>query len=554
MKFIRNITLFFSLLFGVAANAQSNYISNVWVADNGDGTYKNPIINADYSDPDICRVGDDYYITASSFNCVPGIPILHSKDLVNWKIINYALKNLDPDEFYSKPQHGKGVWAPCIRFHNGEFYIYWGDPDFGVYMIKTKDVTADWEKPILVKSGKGIIDPTPLWDEDGKVYLANAWAGSRAGINSVITVSEMNAEGTKTIGNPVLVFDGNDGLNHTIEGPKFYKSNGYYYILAPAGGVEGGWQLALRSKNVYGPYESKRVMAQGKTNIIGPHQGGWVETQTGESWFVNFQDKGVYGRVIHLQPLKWVKDWPVIGVDKNGDGCGEPVLSYKKPNVGKTYPIETPVESDEFSTRNIGLQWEWHANYKDVYGFPSDAGYMRLYANSVSENFVNFWEVPNLFLQKFPTEEFTATTKLTFTAKENGDRAGIIIMGWNYSHLSLVKQGEKVVLEQAVCIDAENKNPEKVTRLAEFDFDKVYKVGSFNYIKDIYFRVQVKRGGKCTFSYSFENDKFSPAGEMFTAKQGKWIGAKVGLFAAKPYNFKMRAWVDVDWFHIEKNN
>lgn len=542
------------MLFGVAANAQSNYISNVWVADNGDGTYKNPIINADYSDPDICRVGDDYYITASSFNCVPGIPILHSKDLVNWKIINYALKNLDPDEFYSKPQHGKGVWAPCIRFHNGEFYIYWGDPDFGVYMIKTKDVTADWEKPILVKSGKGIIDPTPLWDEDGKVYLANAWAGSRAGINSVITVSEMNAEGTKTIGNPVLVFDGNDGLNHTIEGPKFYKSNGYYYILAPAGGVEGGWQLALRSKNVYGPYESKRVMAQGKTNINGPHQGGWVETQTGESWFVNFQDKGVYGRVIHLQPLKWVKDWPVIGVDKNGDGCGEPVLSYKKPNVGKTYPIETPVESDEFSTRNIGLQWEWHANYKDVYGFPSDAGYMRLYANSVSENFVNFWEVPNLFLQKFPTEEFTATTKLTFTAKENGDRAGIIIMGWNYSHLSLVKQGEKVVLEQAVCIDAENKNPEKVTRLAEFDFDKVYKVGSFNYIKDIYFRVQVKRGGKCTFSYSFENDKFSPAGEMFTAKQGKWIGAKVGLFAAKPYNFKMRAWVDVDWFHIEKNN
>ena len=554
MKFTKNTTLFFFLLFGTVINAQNNYLSSVWVADNGDGTYKNPIINADYSDPDICRVGDDYYMTASSFNCVPGIPILHSKDLVNWKIINYALKNLEPDEFYSKPQHGKGVWAPCIRFHNGEFYIYWGDPDFGVYMIKTKNAIADWEKPILVKSGKGIIDPTPLWDEDGKVYLANAWAGSRAGINSVITVSEMNAEGTKTIGNTVLVFDGNDGVNHTIEGPKFYKRNGYYYILAPAGGVEGGWQLALRSKKVYGPYECKRVMAQGKTNINGPHQGGWVETQTGESWFVNFQDKGVYGRVIHLQPLKWVKDWPVIGVDKNGDGCGEPVLSYKKPNVGKTYPIETPAESDEFFSRNLGLQWEWHANYKDVYGFPSDAGYLRLYANPVSENFVNFWEVPNLFLQKFPAEEFTATTKLTFTAKENGDRAGIIIMGWNYSHLSLVKQGEKVVLEQAICVDAENKNPEKVTRLGEFDFDKVYKVGSFNYIKDIYFRVQVKSGGKCSFSYSFDNKFFTLVGNEFTARQGKWIGAKVGLFAVKPYNLSMKGWVDVDWFHIEKNN
>ena len=553
MNKVRLILLFVLLFFCLENYAQNNYISTVWVADNGDGTYKNPIINADYSDPDICRVCDDYYMIASSFNCVPGIPILHSKDLVNWRIVNYVLKSLEPDEFYSKAQHGRGVWAPCIRFHKGEFYIYWGDPDFGVYLIKTKDVTADWEKPVLVKSGKGIIDPTPLWDEDGKVYLANAWAGSRAGINSVITVSEMNAEGTKTIGNPILVFDGNDGVNHTIEGPKFYKRNGYYYILAPAGGVEGGWQLALRSKNVYGPYEPKIVMAQGRANINGPHQGGWVETQTGESWFINFQDKGVYGRVIHLQPLKWMKDWPVIGVDKNGDGCGEPVLSYKKPNVGKTYPIETPAESDEFSTRNIGLQWEWHANYKDVYGFPSDAGYMRLYANPVSESFVNFWEVPNLFLQKFPTEEFTATTKLTFTAKENGDRAGIIIMGWNYSHLSLVKQGEKVVLEQAVCVDAENKNPEKVTRLDEFDFDKVYKVGSFNYIKDIYFRVQVKPGGKCSFLYSLDNKVFTLVGNEFTARQGKWIGAKVGLFAVKPYNSGNRGWVDVDWFRISKN-
>jgi beta-xylosidase len=293
-------------------------------------------------------------------------------------------------------------------------------------------------------------------------------------------------------------------------------------------------------------------MAQGKTNINGPHQGAWVETNTGESWFVHFQDKAMYGRVIHLQPMKWVNDWPVIGVDKDGDGCGAPVLKYKKPNVGKSYPIETPAESDEFSIRNIGLQWEWHANYKDVYGFPTDAGYIRLYANPVGENFVNFWEVPNLFLQKFPAEEFTATTKLTFTAKENGDRGGIIVMGWNYSHLSLVKQGEKVILEQAVCLDAEQKNPEKVTKHAEFDFDKIYKVGSFNYLKDIYFRVQVKQGGKCSFYYSVDNKKFIAVGEEFSARQGKWIGAKVGLFAVKPYNSGNRGWIDVDWFRITK--
>ncbi len=525
-------------------------MSQVWVPDNGNGTYNNPIINADYSDPDVCAVEDDFYMTASSFNCIPGLPILHSKDLVNWKIISYALTNQGPDEFFSQPQHGKGVWAPCIRFHKGEFYIYWGDPDFGIYVVKTKDITGKWEEPVMVKAGKGLIDPTPLWDEDGKVYLANAWAGSRSGINSVITVSEMNDEGTKVIGNPVLVYDGNDGVNHTVEGPKLYKRNDYYYILAPAGGVEQGWQLALRSKKIYGPYESKIVMSQGKTNINGPHQGAWVETKSGESWFVHFQDKSIYGRVIHLNPMKWMNDWPVIGEDKDGDGCGEPLMKYKKPNVGKTYPIENPVESDEFSTKNIGLQWEWHANYKDVYGFTTDAGYLRLFANPVSENFVNFWEVPNLLMQKFPAEEFTATTKLTFTAKTDGDRAGIIVMGWNYSYLSLAKQGDKVVIEQAVCIDAEQKNHETLTKLGEFDFDKVYKVGSPNYIKNIYFRVKVRKAGKCSFSYSFDNKKFIEVGQQFTARQGKWIGAKVGLFAVKPHNSGNRGWVDVDWFRV----
>ena len=166
--------------------------------------------------------------------------------------------------------------------------------------IKTRDPKGSWSKPVLVKAGKGMIDPTPLWDEDGKVYLIHAYAGSRSGVNSILVICELNAEGTEVISDPVMVFDGNDGKNHTVEGPKLYKRNGYYYIFAPAGGVATGWQLVLRSKNIYGPYESKIVMAQGKTTINGPHQGGWVDTNTGESWFVHFQDQGAYGRVIHL--------------------------------------------------------------------------------------------------------------------------------------------------------------------------------------------------------------------------------------------------------------
>jgi beta-xylosidase len=190
--------------------------------DNGDGTYTNPIIHADYSDPDAIRVGDDYYLVASSFNCIPGLPILHSKDLVNWTLINHALKRQQPFDFHDKAQHGGGVWAPAIRYYKGEFYIFYPDPDFGIYMVKSKDIKGNFSEPILVQSGKGLIDPCPLWDDNGKAYLAYAYAGSRAGIKSILVVREMNTEGSKLIGDAVLIFDGHDG-NSTVEGPKFLR-------------------------------------------------------------------------------------------------------------------------------------------------------------------------------------------------------------------------------------------------------------------------------------------------------------------------------------------
>ena len=343
-----------------------------------------------------------------------------------------------------------------------------------------------------------------------------------------------------------------DGKNHTVEGPKLYKRNGYYYIFAPAGGVATGWQLVLRSKNIYGPYESKIVMAQGKTNINGPHQGGWVDTNTGESWFVHFQDKGAYGRVIHLNPMTWVNDWPVIGVDKDEDGCGEPVTTYKKPNVGKTYPIATPPESDEFNTRHLGLQWQWHANKKDTYGFTTDLGYIRLYAGSLSKEFVNFWEVPNLLMQKFPAEEFTATTKLTFTAKQDGEQTGIIVMGWDYSYLSIRKEGDQFILQQAVCKDAEQQNPEQIKELANIPVEHLKMPGvADNEWQTVYLQVKVRKGAVCTFAYSLDGKQYMTVGEPFTARQGKWIGAKVGVFCVTP-NEGNRGWADVDWFRMTK--
>lgn len=547
--------LFFILSLSVCSlfhPAMAQYRSEVWVSDEGNGMYRNPVLHADYSDPDVCAVGEDYFLTASSFNCTPGLPILHSKDLVNWKIVNYALKKVEPVEYYNEARHGKGVWAPSIRFHEGMYYIYWGDPDFGIFMVKTRDPYGEWDKPVLVKAGKGMIDPCPLWDDDGRVYLAHAWAGSRAKFNSVLTVCELNKEGTKVISDPVLVFDGNDGVNHTIEGAKFYKRNGFYYLFAPAGGVVSGWQLVMRSKDVYGPYEARIVMAQGKTDINGPHQGGWVDTPAGESWFLHFQDKGAYGRVLHLNPMKWVNDWPVIGVDKDGDGCGDPVSRYRKPKTDKTYPIETPVESDEFDTRKLGLQWEWHANYQDVFGFTTNMGYVRIYGHELSPHFKNFWEVPNLLMQKFPAEEFTATAKLKVSAKDDGQLSGLIIMGWDYSWIGVEKQGEKFLLKQAVCKDAEQGNLEQVSTLAVLEPSRKFEAGLFpNYEREIYIRVHVDKGAYCRFSYSLDGKKFTEAGTLFKARQGKWIGAKVGMFSVTPHG-KERGWLDVDWFRVEK--
>lgn len=547
--------LFFILSLSVCSlfhPAMAQYRSEVWVSDEGNGMYRNPVLHADYSDPDVCAVGEDYFLTASSFNCTPGLPILHSKDLVNWKIVNYALKKVEPVEYYNEARHGKGVWAPSIRFHEGVFYIYWGDPDFGIFMVKTRDPYGEWDKPVLVKAGKGMIDPCPLWDDDGRVYLAHAWAGSRAKFNSVLTVCEMNKEGTAVISDPVLVFDGNDGVNHTIEGAKFYKRNGFYYLFAPAGGVVSGWQLVMRSKDVYGPYEARIVMAQGKTDINGPHQGGWVDTPAGESWFLHFQDKGAYGRVLHLNPMKWINDWPVIGVDKDGDGCGDPVSRYRKPKTGKTYPIETPVESDEFDTRKLGLQWEWHANYQDVFGFTTNMEYVRIYGHELSPHFKNFWEVPNLLMQKFPAEEFTATAKLKVSAKDDGQLSGLIIMGWDYSWIGVEKQGEKFLLKQAVCKDAEQGNLEQVSTLAVLEPSRKFEAGLFpNYEREIYIRVHVDKGAYCRFSYSLDGKKFTEAGTLFKARQGKWIGAKVGMFSVTPHG-KERGWLDVDWFRVEK--
>ncbi len=541
----RKTILFMLSLLTVSSYAQ--YKSQVWSPDNGDGTYTNPVINADYSDPDVCvgASGEDYYMTASSFQCIPGLPILHSKDLVNWQLIGHAVKELEPKQVFDKPAHGCGIWAPSIRYHQGEYYIYWGDPDFGVFMVKTKDPAAEWSKPVCVIEGKGMIDTTPLWDEDGRCYLVNGWANSRAKFASVICVRELSADGTRAIGNPVIVFDGNGNKNHTCEGPKFYKRDGWYWILCPAGGVSSGFQLALRSKSPYGPYEHKVVLAQGKTNINGPHQGGWVHTKYGEDWFMHFQDKGAYGRVVHLNPVDWSTGWPVMGKK------GEPVTTYTKPKSSSTLVVN-PVESDEFNSPELGLQWQWQANYHQFFGMPTAFGSMRLYTHKLEEGSKSLWNVPNMLLQKTPADRFTATAKLRFTSKADGQFGGLIMMGLDYSALVVKREGNAFQLLQMTCKAADKGKAQTETLIATLQptaVDKTqYRPGIH---EDIYLRMTVN-DGTMQFSWSKNGKKFDDCGEPFTMREGKWIGAKVGFVSAETNPAVDKGWVEADWIRFTK--
>ena len=576
----------FNLLFA-AAMACSPIMSvaqesATWNPNLPGGKYKNPVINADYSDPDVCRVGNDFYMTSSSFACFPGLQILHSTDLVNWKIIGAALTDDYPVlpefrgtnlDWRKRIQHGNYVWAPSIRHHDGWFYIYWGDPDQGLFMTKTQNPADTWSKPVCVKPGKGMIDCCPLWDEDGKAYLSHGCAGSRAGVKSVLFVAPMSADGTTVTGPSRIVYDGHED-QPTIEGTKFYKRNGYYYIMSPAGGVKYGWQVILRSRNPFGPYEEYVGLAQGKSKINGPHQGAWIDTPSGEDWFLHFQDKHAYGRVVHLQPAKWVNDWLVIGDDRDGDGCGDPVTQWKKPALKATENVQ-PREDDEFSATDLGLQWQFEGPYSHYWYFcDANKSKLRLYGIQQPENYTNLADMQNTLMQKFPAENFTVTSKLKFIPnpgnKNKGEEAGFIIKGLDYAAIKFVTTKEGCFMRFVKCKDAMKGGKEVVeTEMPmtlveqEKPYTQRYAVDDIpqprHATQDIYVRAVVKSAGigngitsSAQFYYSTDGKKFTKIGSPFTVKEGKWIGAKVGYFNCRSSVSNDAAFLDIDWIRFTK--
>jgi len=503
-----------------------------WTADLGNGKYKNPALFADYSDPDVIRVNDDFYMVASSFNCMPGVPVLHSKDLVNWKIIGHVYKRL-PFEKYDKPAHGQGSWAPSIRFHNGLFYVYFCTPHEGLFMASAKDPAGAW-KLYHVVDVELWEDPCPIWDDDGNAYLVRSKLRA-----DILYLHRMSKDGKKILDNGTIIFQ-DEKKQPTIEGPKFLKKDGYYYIFAPAGGVPRGWQTVLRSKNIYGPYEDKIVLHQASTNINGPHQGGIVQLKSGQWWFLHFQDRGAYGRIVHLQPVEWKDGWPLIGVDINNDGIGEPVLEWQKPDVGQSVPISVPQTTDEFNTDKLGLQWQWHANpQKDWFSLKKNPGHLRLYAVQNPTQNGNLWFVSNLLLQKFPAPSFTVTTKITFKPDQPNEKSGLVIMGRKWAFIALAKTNDGLQLGMYNGTYFQG-------------YDKTQLIESIDIQQNVcYLKVHVNNQAICTFSYSLDGQNYQNLGDKFTAAKGTWIGAKVGLFNVNPNITDSKGYADFDWFKFE---
>ena len=478
--------------------------------------YQNPVVFQDFSDPDVIRRGDHFYMIASSFNHTPGVPVLKSVNLVDWKIIGYVFNDI-PFERFNDVCHGDGAWAPALRYYKGTYYAVIPFPYEGIYVSSCIDIDkGNWTKPWCLVSGKGLIDPCPVWIKD-KAYLAIGFAKSRIGFNSCLGLYEVSQDlKTNISGDYKIIYDGHH-MNPTIEGPKFNLRNGYIYIMAPAGSVKSGWQVCLRSKDINGPYEAKIVLMQNDSPINGPHQGALIDLKDDKWAFIHFQDRGCYGRIIHLQPVKWVNDWPMCGNVKDELIAGTPVLDWdyiidKKSN----YRLET---SDDFNNDELSLIWQTPANKLDGW-YKLDNGLVLncYYHDDKSYKSLNL--CPNLFLTKLSYPSFKCSTLVELNLVNDGDEVGLCYMGQTYQYICVkridgknhlqIKQGEfnndcDVVLFDSIYLNKE----------IEFNLNLFEKSG-IGHIDQAYYQL------------GFNKTIFK---EKYQATAGRWIGGKIGVYA-----------------------
>jgi beta-xylosidase len=434
-----------------------------------------------------------------------GIPVLESPDMVNWKIVARVYDHLDFPEYNTNNRYAGGSWAPAIRYHADRFWIYFCTPDEGLFMSSAEKAEGPWEPLTQVKALPRWEDPCPFWDEDGKAYLGHSLKGA-----GPIIIHKMSADGKQLLDEGVTVYTG-----PTAEGTKIHKMNGWYYLSIPEGGVAQGWQTILRSKNIFGPYEKKVVLEKGSTGINGPHQGSLVDTPDGQWWFYHFQSDGAMGRVVHLEPVLWQEGWPVIGVDIDRNGIGEPVYVWKKPDIKGNFRISAPQTGDDFNSPQPGLQWQWNHNpVVESWTLTEKPGYLVLKAIK-AENFV---KAHNTLTQKVMGVTGEAITEMDLNGIAEGQKAGLCSMGGKITNLiGVLKRNGQLYLftESSGKISAE----------------KAIST------KKIFLKVQLDiKGDNNQFLYSTDNKTFSMFGDKFSTAAGYWKGTRIGLFSFNEIN------------------
>ena len=547
-SFIKNPLFLFGeamavlLILSTCPYAQSPFWGN-----QGNGTFKNPVLWADYNNLDVIREGNDFYMIAASHHFM-GMPVLHSKDMVNWTLVSRIYRRLDLNPRYNTPGQGYqyGTWAPAIRYNDGRFYVYVCTPTEGLIMSSAADAAGSWDPWYIVKGIAGWEDPCPFWDD-----VANARGDGPNGRKAYLIRSKLGAGSlilhTMSWDGKTLLDDGQTvATGSGLEGPKLMKRNGYYYIFAPEGGIDKGYQVVLRSQALNGPYVSKTILEQGSTSTNGPHQGSWIDLQSGESWFYHFQQNNGWGRIAHLQPARWGSDnWPAIGVDLDGNGIGEPVAQPQKPNVGATYAIQTPQSSDEFSSSApLGLQWLWNHNPDSTkWSLTARPGWLRLTARPLSGqsgtsgtgSAVKFTEdniifAYNTLVQLAMGRVCSGVAKISVGGMIDGQRAGLTLFGETYGWIGAVKQGS------AVSIRA--------------DINGTNTSGPALASDTVFLKAAVDANSCISFAYSLNGGAFTALGRTDQAVTRTWYeGIKFGLFTYNLSAGVSGGYVDVDYFH-----
>jgi len=485
-------------------------------SDNGNGTYTNPLIFADFPDPDVIRVGDVYYMVTTTMYIFPGATILKSLDLVNWEYCSNPLSKIEATSCYNLDgcnRYSRGQWAPSLKYNNGKFYLLFNTLDEGNYLLTATDPEGTWEKKKLPSS---FYDAGLFFDDDGKIYVVH-------GIDD-IKITELDANFIAKSGTEKSVFKYT--FRTGLEGSHLYKINGYYYIYATYGGYPA-FQVALRSQNIFGPYEEKKVIED--DNI---HQGSLIQTQTGEWWSIMFYDKGAYGRLLNLEPITWVDNWPIAGT--NGKG----VTTFKKPNVGKDYSIKYLPTNDNFRDYKLGMQWGWNHNPDNSkWSLTDHPDYLRLKTVSVVDGFLKAKNTltQRIFGYQNDLTDTYGTIKMNISNMLEGDIAGLGVFQEPYGSIGVkVSNGVKqffmdnngtslmmgpVLTDTVVYLRA-------VTNYTTSKANFYYSLDNVNYLK---------LGSELTMAYSMT---------MFT-------GNKFSIFNYP--TVQTGGYVDVDWFSTEKD-